>query len=145
MFRLQGGFFTFALRLRLRAGSESMKRAINLTRGGVLCAAVEEADGALARGRGLIGRGVLAAGAGMLIGSGPLIPVMWIHTFFMRFPIDIVFMDRDHRIVRIIANVPPWRLTAPVFGARAVLEIEAGTAARTSTRSGDQLRFEELA
>jgi uncharacterized protein len=122
-----------------------MQRAINVTNGGILCASVEEAATALARGRGLMGRTGLAPGAGMLIGSGPLIPMMWIHTFFMRFPIDLVFLDRSNRIIRVVSSVPPWRLTAPVFGARGVLEIEAGAAAGSSTRPGDQLRFEELA
>ena len=90
------------------------------------------------------GRPGLAKGAGMLIGGGP-IPLMWIHTFFMRFPIDLVFLDRANRIVRIVPDVKPWRLTAPVFGARAVLELEAGAAARNSSHIGDEIKFEELA
>ena len=121
-----------------------MRRAINQTRGTVLCAQIEEAATAVARGRGLMGRAGLAPGEGMLIGSGPL-PLMWIHTFFMRFPIDLVFLDRADRIVRIAPNVKPWRLTAPLLGARAVLEIEAGAAARNSSLAGDQVSFEELA
>ena len=91
-----------------------------------------------------MGRPPLAAGAGMLIGSGP-IPMMWIHTFFMRFAIDLVFLDRTNRIVRIVPAVKPWRITAPVFGARACLEIGSGAAARNSTHVGDEIRFEELA
>ncbi len=122
-----------------------MQRAINLTRGSILCASVEPALGTMERGRGLMGRAALEPGAGMLIGSGPLVPMMWIHTFFMRFAIDLVFLDRAGRIVRIVPNVKPWRITAPVFGARSVLELEAGTAHRTSTRPGDEVRFEELA
>ena len=114
------------------------------TRGTVLCGQIEEAATAAARGKGLMGRSGLAPGAGMLIGGGP-IPLMWIHTFFMRFPIDLVFLDRSNQIVRIVPNVKPWRLTAPLFGARAVLEIEAGAAARNSSHPGDQVNFEELA
>lgn len=140
----------FARRRRSLQGREAcapsigMVRAINQTRGTILSAQVEEAVTAAARGKGLMGRPGLASGAGMLIGSGP-IPMMWIHTFFMRFPIDLVFLDRANQIVRIVANVKPWRLTAPVFGARAVVEIEAGAAARNSNRVGDQVTFEELA
>ncbi|HKD68516.1 MAG TPA: DUF192 domain-containing protein [Candidatus Binataceae bacterium] len=119
-----------------------MKRAINLTRGNVLCANVEEAHGAMGRGKGLMGRKELAADAGLLIGAGPPIQVMWIHTFFMRFAIDLVFLDRAGRIVRIIAGVRPWRLTAPVFGACCVLELEAGAARRTSSAVGDEVRLE---
>jgi uncharacterized membrane protein (UPF0127 family) len=119
-----------------------MRRAMNVTRGSVLCANVQEALGSLERGKGLIGRKALGPGEGLLIGAGPLIPIMWIHTLFMRFPLDLVFLDRAGRIVRIVARVKPWRLTAPVF-ARCVLEIESGAAQRTSTSVGDQVRFEE--
>lgn len=122
-----------------------MRRAINLTRGSVLCPWVEEAASALERGRGLIGREALAPGAGMLIGSGPLVPMLWIHTFFMRFPIDLVFLDRTGCIVRVISDLKPWRLTAPVYGACSVLELEAGAAQRTGSRPGDAVRFEDLA
>ena len=80
----------------------------------------------------------------MLIGSGPL-PMMWIHSFFMRFPIDVVFLDRAGKIIRIMPNVKPWRLTAPVFGARDALELEAGAAARHPNHPGDVISFEELA
>jgi uncharacterized membrane protein (UPF0127 family) len=119
-----------------------MQRAINLTRGSVLCSNVEEANSALARGRGLMGREALAPGAGLLIGAGPLISMMWIHTFFMRFPLDLVFLNRAGRIVRIMPNVKPWRIAPPVFGARCVLELEAGAAQRTSSSRGDEIRLE---
>ena len=115
-------------------------RAINQTRGTVLCAQVEEATTAVERGRGLIGRTGLAPRCGILIGCGPLLSIMWIHTFFMRFPIDIVFLDRGNRIMRVSSGVKPWRLTAPVFGAHRVLEIEAGAAARNSSRPGIKSR-----
>jgi uncharacterized protein len=89
-----------------------------------------------------MGREALAPGTGLLIGSGPLLPMLWIHTFFMRFPIDLVFLGRGDRIIRVVPAVKPWRLTAPVFGAHSVLELEAGAAQRTSTNPGDQVRFE---
>jgi uncharacterized protein len=120
-----------------------MHKALNLTRGTVLCANVEEAQGTMGRGKGLMGRNALAADAGMLIGSGPLIAVMWIHTFFMRFPIDLVFLDRAGRIVRVMAGVRPWRVTAPVFGACSVLELEAGATQRNGSVVGDQVRLED--
>lgn len=120
-----------------------MQQAINVTRGRVLCAAVEEASGSLARGRGLMGREALAPGAGLLIGAGPLIAMMWIHTFFMRFALDLVFLDRKGRIVRIMTGVKPWRITAPVFGATCVLELESGAAQRSSSRVGDEVRLEQ--
>jgi uncharacterized membrane protein (UPF0127 family) len=63
---------------------------------------------------------------------------MW----FMRFAIDAVFLDRTGRVVRVAADLPPWRLAAMARGARDVLELPAGTAARTRTQAGDELVFE---
>jgi uncharacterized membrane protein (UPF0127 family) len=61
---------------------------------------------------------------------------------FMRFAIDAVFIDRERRVVKVAANLPPWRLAASARGARDVLELPAGTAARTGTQAGDELAFE---
>jgi uncharacterized membrane protein (UPF0127 family) len=65
---------------------------------------------------------------------------MW----FMRFPIDAVFVDRAGRVVRVVADLPPWRLAIAARGARDVIELPAGTAARTATQAGDELVFEPL-
>lgn len=63
---------------------------------------------------------------------------MW----FMRFPIDAVFIDRSGRVVRVAASISPWRFAIPAPGARDVVELPAGTAARTGTQVGDELLFE---
>ena len=63
---------------------------------------------------------------------------MW----FMRFAIDAVFVDRSGRVVKVAADLPPWRFAATARGARDVLELPAGTAARTATQVGDELVFE---
>jgi len=115
-------------------------QAVNLTKKTVLASALEVAGTGASRSRGLLGRAGLAPGEGMWI-----VPCESVHTFFMRFPIDLVFLNRRGRIVRIMPSVTPWRLTAPVFGARSVLEIEAGAAQRASSRAGDQVRFEDVA
>jgi uncharacterized membrane protein (UPF0127 family) len=83
--------------------------------------------------RGLLGRRDLATDEGVL-----LRPAGSIHTFFMRFPIDAVFLDRDHRVVRVAGSVAPWRAAA-ARGARAVLELRAGEAARRGIAPGDVL------
>ncbi len=74
----------------------------------------------LARLRGLIGRRE----------PRPLLlaPARSVHTCFMRFPIDVVFLDADLRVLRVARELPPWRL-ASARGARAVLELPAGAAA----------------
>ena len=91
-----------------------------------------------AQSRGLLGRDGLAPGAGMLFESG-LLPLMWMHMFFMRFAIDIVFLDKSNRVLRINHSLKPWRVSSMVFGARRALELEAGAAARSGTIEGDQL------
>jgi hypothetical protein len=85
------------------------------------------------RRRGLLGRDRLRASAGLL-----LTPCLAVHTAFMRFPIDVVFIDRDGHVVRIVANVRPWRMTASLR-AHAVIELAAGTAAAADIKVGDFL------
>jgi uncharacterized membrane protein (UPF0127 family) len=81
------------------------------------------ADRPLTRMRGLLGRTELPRGEGIL-----LRPCGSIHTFFMRFPIDAVFVDRDGKVVGVERELRPWR-TARHRGAKAVLELAAGAAA----------------
>lgn len=106
-----------------------------LTSGGsVLCARCELADTPWRRLRGLLGR-ELPADAGLLIR-----PSSSVHMFFMRYAIDAVFLDRQGRVLRVAAGLRPWRL-ASRRGARAVLELPAGAAARAGLTDGEQLRF----
>jgi uncharacterized protein len=116
-------------------------QAINRTRGTVVCARVERAEGAWGKGRGLLGRAGLEPGCGMLFEVGPLNPFMWMHMFFMRFPIDIVFMDRYGRVIKINRELKPWQVSSVVFGARGALELPAGGAASSSTEPGDQIEL----
>jgi len=83
-----------------------------------------------ARLRGLIGRPCPAPGTGSL-----LRPAASVHTCFMRYSIDIVFLDRDGRVLAVHAAVPPWRMRAQ-RGARAVLELRAGEARRLMIEPG---------
>ena len=99
----------------------------------VVCASCLVADNPLLRLRGLLGRGELRSGEGLL-----LRPSGSIHTWFMRFAIDALFLDRDLRVVRIAARIPPWRF-ALARKARAVLELPAGQAARAGLEVGDRL------
>jgi hypothetical protein len=66
---------------------------------------------------------------------------MLMHMFFMRFAIDIVFLDRDDRVVRISRELKPWRVSPIVFGARQALELAAGAATRSHTVVGDSIRI----
>ena len=75
-----------------------------------------------ARMKGLLGKERLDAGKGLLIR-----PCKGIHTIFMKFPIDVVFLDKDNRIIALIRDFPPNRLTNVYRKATAVLELPAGT------------------
>ncbi|MGA2412149.1 MAG: DUF192 domain-containing protein [Candidatus Binataceae bacterium] len=112
-------------------------RAFNRTRGTVLCERLHNAGGLAGQSRGLLGRDGLGAGEGMLFVSTPFVPFMWMHMFFMRFPIDIVFLDRDGKVLHISHNLRPWRVSSIVVRARKALELAAGAASRCSTETGD--------
>ncbi len=117
-------------------------RAVNQTRATVLCEHLEEASGMMGKSRGLLGRDRLEAQAGMLFEAGRLEPFMCMHMLFMRFAIDIVFLNRQGRAIRIDRNLRPWRISSVVWGARKALELPAGAAARSQTEVGDQIIFE---
>jgi uncharacterized membrane protein (UPF0127 family) len=70
-----------------------------------------------------------------------LTPESSVHMLFMRFPIDVVFLDRDHKVVGLRHGLRPWRI-AGERGAYATLELPAGTAAATEIKEGDVLVFE---
>jgi uncharacterized membrane protein (UPF0127 family) len=117
-------------------------RAINRTRGTILCERLEKAATSLERSRGLLGRKSLEPGAGMLFIAGRLTPFLCMHMFFMRFPIDIVFLDRDGKVLKINHRLRPWRVSSLVFGAHQALELVAGSAAQSGTQPGDQIVLE---
>jgi uncharacterized protein len=101
--------------------------------GAVVCARCAVADTAWSRMKGLLGRRGLDDGEGLLI-----VPTGSIHMFFMRFPIDAVFLDRELRILKVVPDLKPWRVAAKK-GAKQVLEIAAGEAGRRGLEPGMQL------
>jgi len=105
---------------------------------GILCERCAIAVGPLARMRGLLGRNELAPGEGLLLPHESSV-----HMFFMRFPIDVVFLDRDRKVVGVRHGLRPWR----VAGARhavAALELPAGAAAAAGIHEGDVLVLDDL-
>jgi uncharacterized membrane protein (UPF0127 family) len=93
------------------------------------------ADRPWSRMRGLLGRSGLAQGEGLL-----LKPCGSVHTLFMRFPIDVVFLDRELSVVAVRPDLRPWR-TAGARGAKVSLELAAGEAARLGIAPGMKLRL----
>jgi uncharacterized protein len=114
--------------------TRSRRRVTELTCDGKrVCARCAVARTPLRRMKGLLGRAGLAADEGLL-----LEPASAVHTWFMRFPIDVVFLDRDLLVLRVAEEVRPWRF-ASARGARSVLELPAGTARRNGLRVGQRL------
>jgi uncharacterized protein len=107
--------------------------SVERAQGAVLCARCLLADTPWTRLRGLLGRRGLGADEGLLLRR-----VGSIHMLFMRFPIDAVFLDREYVVVKVVPNLAPWRFAA-ARGARAVLELRAGTAERTRLTVGESL------
>jgi uncharacterized protein len=103
--------------------------------GRIVCERCVVADRAHRRMRGLMGRRRLNTGQGMV-----LRPAFAIHTHFMRFPIDVVFLDSDQVVVAIEKNLRPWR-TASCRGAREVVELAAGECDRRGLEIGDRVAW----
>jgi len=109
----------------------------NATSDTILGTSVEIAGTSRARVKGLLGRSGLGPGEGLWI-----VPCESVHTFFMRFSIDLVYLDRKHRVRKVRSAVGPWRISA-CFGAHSILELPVGTVAATRTKKWDQLELNE--
>jgi hypothetical protein len=103
----------------------------------VLAENVEIAGTPFKRLRGLLGRSSFPSGEGLLI-----VPCRAVHTWFMRFPIDAVFLDEDFAVAGVVENMPPFRFSPYVRRARAALELPAGTVRETGTRTEDKIKLE---
>ena len=113
----------------------SVIEAYNKTKASSLGAAIEVADSSATRNKGLLGRDGLEPGGGLWI-----VPCEAIHMFFMRFPIDVVYLDKQRRIVKIVPELKPWRLSASLK-AHSVLELPAGAAAEAGAEPGDEIEI----
>jgi hypothetical protein len=118
-----------------RPPSDSHLCVLNVTRGTLLASRLEVADSGPKRNKGLLGRKGLAPGEGLWI-----VPCESVHTFFMQFPIDLVYLDRKNKVRKVRGSVPPWRLSA-CLTAHSILELPAGIINDTQTECGDSLEF----
>ena len=121
------------------AGDDARMRVTNVTRGTVLATALETADSGPKRNKGLLGRNGLEMGGGLWI-----VPCESVHTFFMRFPIDLVYLDRGNRVRKVRSAVGPWRVSA-CLTAHSILELPAGVVLKSQTQKGDILEFSPAA
>ena len=110
--------------------------AYNVRTGRELSNNVAVADSLLKRMKGLLGREEILEGEALWIR-----PCMSIHTFLMRFSIDVIFLDKTNRIVAVKENLPPNHITSFYLRAASVLELPAGTIEATSTAVGDKIEI----
>ena len=116
--------------------SRQLLRVTNVTRGSEIAARVRRADRAWSRMVGLLGRRSLAVEEGLL-----LMPCTSIHTLFMRFPIDILYVDREHAVVKAVKDLQPFRVSACLRGAHSILELPVGAIEASGTQVGDRLEM----
>jgi uncharacterized membrane protein (UPF0127 family) len=118
--------------------SAATLKITNVTRMTVLGDRIEVAETSLSRVIGLLGKHCLGPGTGLLI-----YPSQSVHTVAMHFPIDVIFVDRDWRVVHLRPTMVPYRLTSFQWRARCVIELPSGMIAETYTCTGDQLSVAE--
>jgi uncharacterized membrane protein (UPF0127 family) len=111
-----------------------MLRVENRTRGSVLVESGKVADNVWTRFKGLIGVRELAEGDGLAI-----VPCSGVHCMFMSIPIDVVYADKGDQVVALDPNMKPWAVGRMHRGVAYVVELPAGTIARTGTQMGDEL------
>ena len=108
--------------------------------GWIVADRVVVATGRAQRAIGLLGRSHLDPGEGLLIA-----PCNGVHTWFMRFTIDMIAMDKDGLVVDAVAGLKPWRMRLPKPGSFSVLELPAGTLLNAGTTVGRRIRIEPAA
>lgn len=111
-------------------------RIENLTKGTTLSFNCEIANSFWKRFMGLMGKDNLPQGNGLVI-----VPCNSIHMFFMKFPLDIVFIDKNNIVVYVIENIKPWRASKIIRKAHSVIELPVGTIKSSQTYVGDQLEI----
>jgi uncharacterized protein len=107
----------------------------NVTRGTLIGDGINTADTSAQRRTGLLKHDKLDEGSGLWI-----IPCEAVHTLFMKFAIDLIYLDRKRRVRGIVRALRPWRLSM-CLPAHSVIELPPGTIDRTNTQKGDQLEL----
>jgi len=125
-------------RAACRCTRRDMARAFNETKRTELAGDVRLARNLWSKFWGLMGRRPLADGEGLL-----LRPCTSVHTFFMRFRIDVIFLDKTNTVVKIIPAMKPWRAALGGRGAHSALELNGGSAEAAGLDVGDMLAIAE--
>lgn len=110
--------------------------AVNARTGTTLGEEIRVAQDWLSRSRGLLGRTALRPGEGLLIR-----PCNSIHMFFMKCAIDVLFLDKNGKVVGIRENLKPWRMAGELVLGHSVIELSEGQIEKKDIKIGDLIRF----
>ena len=113
-------------------------KAVNKTKNSTLAENLVCEESLIGRLRGLLGKKLLTDGEGML-----LKPCYQIHTWFMKFPIDVLFLDEKNHVSHLIHEMKPFRISGLHFSAKSVLELPFGKIEKTKTEVGDSIIIED--
>ncbi len=111
-------------------------QVLNVSKGTVIAQQARLASSLGQRMKGLLGQDSLSANEALILKS-----CSSIHTFFMRFSIDVLFLDKDMQIIRLFRNMPPNRLSPTVWGSKIAIELPAGRTSQTNAQVGDIIEF----
>lgn len=111
-------------------------QALNVTQQRILADVLTVADSFFRSLIGLMGRPGLDAGHGLWI-----VPCQSVHTFWMRFPIDVLFLDRHHRVIHLVESLKPFRVSKHLSRAGSVIELPVGAIRATGTQIGDEIQI----
>lgn len=112
-------------------------KVVNTTKQAVLAENASFANTLKTRMKGLLGKDGLNQGEGLVITR-----CNSIHTFFMKFSIDVIFVNKNDRVIKVLHRLKPWRLCRPYLGASCCIELPSGVASKTNTQIGDTISFQ---
>ena len=110
---------------------------VNATRNTIIALKINLADNPLSRLVGLLKKSSLPKDGALVI-----TPANCIHSFFMRFNIDLIFLDKQNKVVGVVENLKPFRVTRIFFRAHSVIELPAGRISETGTSLQDEISIE---
>ena len=108
----------------------------NLTQNTLLASNASLADSFISRMKGLLGRECLPEGEALIITY-----CQSIHMVFMRFAIDVIFMDKSNRVIGLCSNIKPYRFSPIFWASCCAIELPAGSIKKTNTALGDQIQM----
>ena len=115
------------------------RKIINQRNGHIVASNFRQADTFFTRLKGLLGSSSLGTGHGLWI-----VPCKGVHTVGMRYAIDVIFVDKKHRIKKLVSDLKPYRFCCSAKGTHSVIEVPVGTIDKSQLKRGDKLIIEDM-